>query len=126
MRSMAIKLSNISKYGRMDAGFHLLMAQHQKDVDKLLNRFSKDELLVFALKIPFNKAANKAFKSIKRGSDPRNVNSEFLSSFRDFEMALYIVIALKASIAEVNAEIETKKADVSSAEQVAHALNAIL
>lgn len=54
-----VSSSLIARMGRMDAGFLLLAQQHLALVDELIARFTREELLDLAGKLPFDAAAAK-------------------------------------------------------------------
>jgi hypothetical protein len=60
VKTGTVQFSDLGKTGRMDAGFHLLLAAHRPLYDELMAKFSREELVQLALALPYDRDAARA------------------------------------------------------------------
>ena len=53
MKTAIISSTDISKYGRMGADFHILLAEHRPIAEELLEKYEPQELLSLAWALPY-------------------------------------------------------------------------
>lgn len=72
MRSATIRLSDIMREGRMDAGFHIALATLKGRIEELRKSHSEDEAVAAIAAMPLH--ALSGMSVLSRGSMPRGLN----------------------------------------------------